>query len=149
MQLPQSCALFSCYDRSEQGPQLLCGLRIYRPPFWNRWSGGSSHAAVWRTSGRGKPVSFLRPQDRPDQGPILVRRRICSLVQATFQRPIPVAQVRIGTSATGSPELPLAHGGSADRAENCHPQRKTQGPVLSKTEYYCTLSCRYAIIMAG
>ena len=44
----------------------------------------------------------------------------------------------------GSPELPLAHGGPADRAENRYPQRKTQGSVLSKNRillYFILLLC--------
>ena len=123
---------FSRYDRFEQSPQLLCGLRVYRPQVWNRWSGGGGHAAVRWASGRRKSVPFLRPPNRQNQGSVLVRRWICPLVQASVQRSVPVAQVRSRASTAGSPELPLAHGGPANRAENRYPQRKAQRSFLSK-----------------
>lgn len=43
-----------------------------------------------------------------------------------------MAEDRSRTAVTGSPELPLAYGGTAYRAENSHPQRKTEGSILTK-----------------
>jgi hypothetical protein len=43
-----------------------------------------------------------------------------------------MAQVRSRAEITGSSEFPLAYGGSADRAENSDPERKTEGSILNK-----------------
>ncbi len=80
------------------------------------------------------PVPLLWPPDGPDQGAVLVRRRVYPAVQAALQRTIPVAPVGSGTEIAGPPELPLAHGRSADRAENRHPQGKAERLILRKIE---------------
>ena len=43
-----------------------------------------------------------------------------------------MAKVGSGTEITGSPELPVAHGGASDRAKNSHPKRKTKGLILNE-----------------
>ena len=43
-----------------------------------------------------------------------------------------MAKVRSRVEIAGSPELPVAHGGPANRAENGHSKRKTEGLVLSE-----------------
>ncbi len=44
---------------------------------------------------------------------------------------------RNGAEVAGSPELPLAHGGTSYRAENSNPQGKTEGSLLSKKLEQC------------
>ena len=79
-----------------------------------------------------KSVPVLRQTNGSNQGSVLVRRRIYPSVQTVIQREISMAQDRSRTAVTGSPELPLAHGRTPNRAENSHPQRKAQGFVLTK-----------------
>ena len=43
-----------------------------------------------------------------------------------------MAKVRSGAEIAGSPKLPVAHGRLANRAENGHSKRKTEGFVLSE-----------------
>ena len=43
-----------------------------------------------------------------------------------------MAQIRSGAEVAGSAKLPVAYGGSADRAENSDPERKTEGSILNK-----------------
>ena len=43
-----------------------------------------------------------------------------------------MAKVRSRVEIAGSAELPVAHGGLEDRAENGHSKRKTEGLILNK-----------------
>lgn len=74
-----------------------------------------------RTSG-----NIAWPPDRPNQGAVLVRIRLCTAVQTPVQRTFSVAKV------AELRKLPLAYGGSAHRAEDRHPQRNAKGFVLIK-----------------
>ena len=67
-------------------------------------------AVVMQQFGGHLDEESLRPPDGPDQGTVLVRRRVYPAVQAAVQWAVPVAPVGSGTEIAGSPELPLAYG---------------------------------------